>query len=194
MKKMRRALQIAIVSTILLLFASMVAFGVKDPYPVSIETVWNKDGFKADGLLEFKIFEIVMVSLGIFFLLAARPLSDGIPPKVEPKVEAKPKAEERGFGTLTLDTGGQLGKSYPIGEKGLIVGRDPGQCDIVISDPNVSRVHAWVTVRKGEAVVIDRGSTNGTYVNNTKVEDAKLKSGDVIQLGRKCMTTLVFKQ
>jgi hypothetical protein len=191
---MRRALQIAIVSTILLLCWSMVAFGVKDPYPVPIETVWNKDGFKAGGLLECEIFEIVMVSLGILFLLAARPLSDGIPPKVEPKVEPEPKAEERGFGTLTLNTGGQLGKSYPIGEKGLIVGRDPGQCDIVISDPNVSRVHAWVTVRKGEAVVIDRGSTNGTYLNNTKVEDAKLKSGDVIQLGRKCMTTLFFKQ
>jgi len=191
---MRRALRIAIVSTILLLPGSLVAFGANDPYHVFIDPVRNKEGFKAGGPLEFEIFEIVMISMGIFFLLAARPLSDGIPPKVEPKVEAKPKIEERGFGTLTLDTGGQLGKSYPIGEKGLIVGRDPGQCDIVISDPNVSRVHAWVTVRKGETVVIDRGSTNGTYVNNTKVENAKLKSGDVIQLGRKCVTTLIFKQ
>jgi pSer/pThr/pTyr-binding forkhead associated (FHA) protein len=59
---------------------------------------------------------------------------------------------------------------------------------------NVSRVHAWITIKKGEVVVIDRGSTNGTYVNNIKMENAKLKSGDVIQLGRKCMTTLIFKQ
>ena len=134
----------------------------------------------------------------------ARPLSNGIPPKGEPKVEPKPKGvteaktvalpkdEKKAFGTLTLNIGGQLGKSYAIGEKGLIIGRDPAQCDIVILDPNVSRVHAWVTVKKGEVVIIDRGSTNGTFVNQIKVENAALKSGDVIQLGRKCNTALVF--
>jgi pSer/pThr/pTyr-binding forkhead associated (FHA) protein len=49
-----------------------------------------------------------------------------------------------------------------------------------------------VTVKRGEVVLIDRGSTNGTYVNQIKVENATLKSGDIIQLGRKCNTTLVF--
>jgi len=135
----------------------------------------------------------------------ARPLSNGIPPKGKPKVEPAPKAvaerkvltepseEKKEFGTLTINMGGQLGKSYVIGEKGVIIGRDPDQCDIVIMDPNVSRVHAWVTVKKGEVVIIDRGSTNGTYVNQVKVENANLKSGDIVQLGRKCNTTLVFK-
>jgi len=134
----------------------------------------------------------------------ARPLSNGIPPKGEPKVEPKPKGvvepktvagpkdEKKTLGTLTLNTGGQLGKRHAIGEKGLIIGRDPAQCDIVILDANVSRVHAWVTVKKGEVVIIDRGSTNGTYVNQVKVENATLKSGDIIQLGRKCNTALVF--
>jgi pSer/pThr/pTyr-binding forkhead associated (FHA) protein len=134
----------------------------------------------------------------------ARPLSNGIPPKAgakvepepkvlaEPKTVAEPKDEKKEFGTLTISMGGQLGKSYAIGEKGLIIGRDAAQCDIVIMDPNVSRVHAWVTIKKGEVVIIDRGSTNGTYVNQAKVENANLKSGDSIQLGRKCNTILVF--
>jgi pSer/pThr/pTyr-binding forkhead associated (FHA) protein len=47
-------------------------------------------------------------------------------------------------------------------------------------------------VKKKEVVIIDRGSTNGTYVNQVKVENANLKSGDIIQLGRKCNTALVF--
>jgi hypothetical protein len=179
---MKRGFKTAFFSTGFLLSGSMAAFGVNHPDGLLFETVWNQD------------WVWVMISLGIIFLLAARPLSSGISPKVDAKAEAEPKAEQRGVGTLTLSAGGQLGKSYPIGEKGLIVGRDPGQCDIVISDPNVSRLHAWVTVKKEEVVVIDRGSTNGTYVNNVKVENAKLKSGDVIQLGRKCMTTLIFKQ
>jgi pSer/pThr/pTyr-binding forkhead associated (FHA) protein len=134
----------------------------------------------------------------------ARPLSNGVPPKGEPKVEPKPKGaaepktvvgpkdEKKEFGTLTPNIGGQLGKSHAIGEKGVIIGRDPAQCDIVILDPNVSRVHAWVTVKKGEVVIIDRGSTNGTYVNQVKVENATLKSGDIIHLGRRCNTALVF--
>jgi hypothetical protein len=179
---MRRGFKISFFSTCFLLSGSVTAIGVNHPQGLLMETGWNQD------------WVWVMISLGIIFLLAARPLSEAIPPEVESKAEAEPKAEQGGGGTLTLSAGGQLGKSYPIGEKGLIVGRDPGQCDIVISDPNVSRLHAWVTMKKGEVVVIDRGSTNGTYVNNVKVENAKLKSGDVIQLGRKCMTTLIFKQ
>jgi hypothetical protein len=77
-----------------------------------METVWNQDCVWA------------MISLGIIFLLAARPLSNGLSPKAEPKAEAEPKVEQKGVGTLTLSAGGQLGKSYPIGEKGLIVGRE----------------------------------------------------------------------
>jgi pSer/pThr/pTyr-binding forkhead associated (FHA) protein len=117
-----------------------------------------------------------------------QPRSGEVAPEGETRVEGK------FFGTLTLSTGGQMGKSYPIGEKGVVIGREPSQSDIVISDANVSRVHAWVTIEKNEAVIIDRGSTNGTFVNNNKVEKAKLKSGDVIQLGQKCPTTLIFKQ
>jgi hypothetical protein len=108
--------------------------------------------------------------------------------------EGETRVEGKFLGSLTLSTGGQMGKSYPIGEKGLVIGREQGQCDIVISDANVSRIHAWVTIEKGEVVVIDRGSTNGTFVNNKKVEKTKLNSGDVIQLGQKCPTTLIFKR
>ena len=87
-----------------------------------------------------------------------------------------------------------MGKSYPISEKGIVIGREPSQCDIVISDANVSRVHAWVTVEKGEVVIIDRGSTNGTFVNNNKVEKTKLNTGDIIHLGQKSPMTLIFNK
>ena len=154
--------------------------------------------------------KIAMISLGIIFLLMigvggtlllkrapkkAPPLvKQPLPTVVPAPPEGATRIEGKTFGTMTVSTGGQLGKSYPISEKGLVIGREPSQCDIVISDANVSRVHTWVTVEKGEAVVIDRGSTNGTFVNNNKVEKAKLKTGDVIHLGQKCLTTLVFNK
>jgi hypothetical protein len=122
-----------------------------------------------------------------------RPAAQPPQPSAVPE-EGETRVEGKFLGNLTLSTGGQMGRSYPIGEKGLVIGREPSQCDIVISDTNVSRIHAWVTVEKGEVVIIDRGSTNGTFVNNTKVEKTKLNPGDVIQLGQKCPTTLIFRR
>jgi serine protease Do len=155
--------------------------------------------------------KIAMVSLGVIILLIAivgvtflakKAPQKGAQPTPQPVRQPRPtevasegetRVEGKFFGSLTLSTAGQMGKSYPIGEKGVVIGREPSQCEIVIPDANVSRVHAWVTIEKNEAVVIDRGSTNGTFVNNNKVEKTKLKSGDVIQLGQKCPTTLIFK-
>ena len=153
-------------------------------------------------MVSLGIIALLIIGVGATFLVRKTPRKAAEPapqPVRQPRLgevapEGETRVEGRTLGTLTLSTGGQLGKSYPIGEKGLVIGREPGQCDIVISDANVSRVHTWVTVEKNEVVVIDRGSTNGTFVNNNKVEKAKLKSGDVIQMGQKCPTTLIFKQ
>ncbi len=154
------------------------------------------------AMISLVIIILLIVIVGVTFLVrktpqkaaqpAPQPVRQPRPGEVAP--EGETRVEGRTLGTLTLSTRGQLGKSYPIGEKGLVIGREPSQCDIVIPDANVSRVHTWVTVEKNEVVVIDRGSTNGTFVNNNKVEKAKLKSGDVIQMGQKCPTTLIFKQ
>ena len=121
-------------------------------------------------------------------------------PQIQQSLQAAEPAEnpilskEQGWGTLTLCVDGQLGEGYPLQKKGLVIGREPGQCDILILDPNVSRVHARVVIENGEVIVLDLESTNGTFVNNSKVEKTKLKPGDVIHLGQKCPVTLVFKQ
>ena len=121
-------------------------------------------------------------------------------PQIQQSLQAAEPAEnpilskEQSWGTLTLCVDGQLGEGYPLQEKGLVIGREPGQCDILILDPNVSRVHARVVIENGEVIVLDLESTNGTFVNNSKVEKTKLKPGDVIHLGQKCPATLVFKQ
>ena len=146
------------------------------------------------AMISMGIIILLIIGVGVTLVMRKKPqlVKEPVPLAVQPP--AGTKVEGKTFGALTLSTNGQLGKSYPIGEKGLVIGREMGQCDIVISDVNVSRIHAWITVEKGEVVVIDRGSTNGTFVNNNKVEKAKLKPGDVIQLGQKCPTTLIFKQ
>jgi len=64
----------------------------------------------------------------------------------------------------------------------VMVGRDRS-CSIVLAHPAVSRRHARITLSGTSYVLEDLKSANGTYVNNTRVERAKLKPGDVVRFG-----------
>src|SRR5262249_24491021 len=74
------------------------------------------------------------------------------------------------------------GRRYPIGEDPVAIGRLP-ECDIVLSDPNVSRRHAEVRRRGNDFMVVDLGSTNGTRVNGAGVRERRLNDGDDVGLG-----------
>jgi len=75
----------------------------------------------------------------------------------------------------------ETNESYPINGE-VMVGRDR-TCSIVLSHPAVSRKHAKITFSGREWVLEDLKSANGTYVNNTRVERANLKAGDVVRFG-----------
>ncbi len=63
------------------------------------------------------------------------------------------------------------------------LGRDVNN-SIVLDDSFVSSEHALLTFRGRAWYVEDLGSTNGTFVNGTKLERAQLaKAGDVIRVG-----------
>ncbi|MGH9224781.1 MAG: FhaA domain-containing protein [Acidimicrobiales bacterium] len=81
-------------------------------------------------------------------------------------------------GSLSLPDGRRI----PVGEDPVSIGRLP-ECDVVLSDPNVSRRHAEVRRRGNDFVVVDLGSTNGTKVNGAGVRERRLNDGDEIALG-----------
>ncbi len=62
-------------------------------------------------------------------------------------------------GTYLLEAGAELK-----------VGRDPGLCDILLTEPRISGMHATVKFEGGQLHVRDEGSNNGTYVNGGKVQ------------------------
>ena len=64
------------------------------------------------------------------------------------------------------------------------LGRATG-ADFIVDAALVSRVHCRVTaLPSGELEVKDLESTNGTFVNGERIEQARLSSGDRIQVGR----------
>ena len=61
--------------------------------------------------------------------------------------------------------GGTLGRRYEFDGRDFVVGRDPDN-DICVDLTTVSRRHARLFGKNGEAWVEDLGSTNGTLVND----------------------------
>ena len=73
---------------------------------------------------------------------------------------------------------------WPLAEKGRwVIGRG-SDCDVLLpSDDAVSRRHAEIAVRAGICLVRDLGSCNGTLLNGRRVTRARLRPGDVLELG-----------
>ena len=69
----------------------------------------------------------------------------------------------------------------------LTMGRATG-CHITLDDTYVSQLHARVFRRDGQVFIEDLGSTNGTYVNRTKVTaPLAVRRGDRLQVGKTVM-------
>jgi hypothetical protein len=75
-----------------------------------------------------------------------------------------------------------LALDWSGGQQQLFLGRDRG-CDVVLSDPSVSRRHARLRFRDGSWVLQDLRSTNGTSVNGVRVGRCQLWPGDRLALG-----------
>jgi pSer/pThr/pTyr-binding forkhead associated (FHA) protein len=57
--------------------------------------------------------------------------------------------------------------------------------DIQLSDKYISTSHSKITMDEGVYFLEDLGSVNGTYLNNTKIQDVvELKNGDRVGLGQ----------
>jgi hypothetical protein len=85
---------------------------------------------------------------------------------------------------------GSTQRTFEIAAPLIILGRGT-DCDLRLVDPGVSRHHAEIRVEDGEVVLVDLGSTNGTFVNGQPVRRVLLTDGTQVTLGR---TTLVFRR
>jgi Nif-specific regulatory protein len=56
-------------------------------------------------------------------------------------------------------------------------------CDVILADPLASRVHAVVVCEEGDWWVRDAGSRNGTFVNDQKIDEARLVDSAVLKVG-----------
>ena len=101
------------------------------------------------------------------------------------EAEAPPPPVEREVVSLTVD-----GRRYDVEKRNMLLGRSQ-DCDVRLTDPNVSRRHAEVRQEGTAYWIVDLGSTNGLEVNGKPTTREKLEDGDTITLGS---TELVFER
>ncbi len=59
-----------------------------------------------------------------------------------------------------------------------------GTCDFKVEDTKISGRHCSIELtKKGEILVKDLGSTNGTYVNNSKISHSTFRLNDTVLMG-----------
>ncbi|HEX4053585.1 MAG TPA: ATP-binding protein [Tepidisphaeraceae bacterium] len=90
--------------------------------------------------------------------------------------------------TLLVLQGPDKGRRFELPDAPVLIGRESRQ--LPISDNTVSRQHAELLPNDGNWILRDMGSSNGSYVNGTRVDNRyELKLGDQIRVGR---TLMVF--
>jgi hypothetical protein len=106
----------------------------------------------------------------------------GSDPGLAPPLESRPPPRPRR--PLLLFEG----KRLVVGPAGAMLGRSR-ECDVVLSDPNISRQHAEIRPEGSAWVLSDLGSTNGSLLNGRRIEQPEaIEPGDEIELGTTLLT------
>lgn len=103
----------------------------------------------------------------------------GVTAAEQAAVEALPA----GSALLVVRRGPNAGARFLLDAPRTTAGRRPDS-DIFLDDVTVSRKHAEFLRREGYFVVRDVGSLNGTYVQRDRIEEAVLRPGDEVQIGK----------
>lgn len=84
---------------------------------------------------------------------------------------------------IVVERGPRTGMTFLLRQGNTTVGRHP-ESDIFLNDVTVSRHHCRFVATNDSLSVEDSGSTNGTYVNDQRVDQSDLKAADEVIVGR----------
>jgi FHA domain len=129
-------------------------------------------------LFIFAAFRVVRADL--FGGRAGRVAS--VPPRA-----AAAKKRQRGPRTLVVTAGPLTGTKITLSDQPILIGR-ADDSTLVLTDDFASSRHARLTNRGGQWYVEDLGSTNGTYLDQQRVQGPLLVgTGQPIRIGQTAM-------
>jgi phage FluMu protein Com len=91
--------------------------------------------------------------------------------------------------SLKVLEGEEKGTVYLLTKPRTLIGR--ANADILVHDRLASRLHCAVEVGEDGVVLRDLGSTNGTLVNDARIETATLANGSTFRIGKQVFQLLL---
>lgn len=109
------------------------------------------------------------------------------------KLEEGPEVVSLRKCQLIFMDGPSKGKKLTLNKDRLTIGKRDNN-DIVVTDKTVSRKHCEIVYEAEAFLLRDCESTNGTFLNGSKVKEAYLSPADVIKLGSTQLEFIVFDE
>lgn len=124
---------------------------------------------------QIKIGDFFLYIEGVNYDAGQGSEAEGVPPVADTETGMLCRLISQNFG--------QPGTAFTINKPVNLVGRGK-DCNLTVIDPSVSRIQSKITVEKNGLVrVEDLKSSNGTYVNNLRIDKSYVNHGDRLRFG-----------
>ena len=91
--------------------------------------------------------------------------------------------------SLAVIAGPDAGRMFAIETPRVVIGRE--EVDLALDDPEISRHHAAIEVRGDDILLLDLGSTNGTFVGDQAISQAPLENQSEFTIGGSTLMLIV---
>jgi len=132
----------------------------------------------------------MLFAMGMSSQTAVRSPAEGITERVDPvsclderTLSRASETGPAGPGRYIEVQGSERTLLIPVEDEVMHIGRGLS-ADLHLDESSVSRRHAMLVPRSAGARILDDRSSNGTFVNGRRVQQADLTNGDVIVIGR----------
>jgi hypothetical protein len=91
--------------------------------------------------------------------------------------------------SLAVIAGPDAGRMFSIDKPRIVMGRE--DVDLALDDPEISRHHAAIEIRGEEVLLVDLGSTNGTFMGDQPISRAALENQGEFTIGGSTLMLIV---